>query len=90
MAKSGDEVFVLIQDLVEDKSTVRQSVDVFPSQDEARVALTELAEQERPRLQAERPNWKISVPADDFFEACDESDMYNNHYTIKVVKSVVH
>lgn len=89
MVKSGEEVFVLIQDLVEDKSTVRQSVDVFPSQDEARVALTKLAEEERPRLQAEKPSWKISQ-SDDFFEACDESDMYNNHYTIKVVKSVVH
>ena len=84
----GKEIYVMFQEIVEDGSTVRQTVDTFENQEDAQAELEGIAQEETERLAKEHNDWKMAAGSPDYFE-CAGDDYYNNHSTAKIVKSVI-
>lgn len=85
----GQEVFVLFVEIIENGGTVRQSVESFEKQNDAREELELNAQEETVRCAKEHPNWVMSAGNPDYFECCDANDLHNNHSTAKIVRNVI-
>ena len=85
----GKEVYVLFTEVVEDGCTVRQAVESFENQEDAREELELNAQEETKRCGEQHPDWKMACGSPDYFECCKDDDLHNNHSTAKIVKNVI-
>ena len=85
----GNTVYVLFTEIVEDGSTIRQTVDVYGDKEKACEDLEDFAQDETKRLGNEHTDWVMADGSDTYFECCKDGDLHNNHSTAKIVANVI-
>lgn len=85
----GDSIYILFTEIIEDGCTVRQTVEAFEKQEDAREELERCAQDETVRCGKQHPDWKMATGSADYFECCNDDDLHNNHSTAKIVLSIV-
>lgn len=90
MVTSGDEVFVLTIDWIDDYETIRQGVDTFKTEEEAKAALKAFDEEAGAWVEKNNPSWVREGDGETFVEYGKPDNYYDSHAVGKVTKCTVH
>ena len=85
----GREVHILFTEVLNDGETIRETVEAFESEDDAKASLKEFADEETEWVKNAHPDWKLSDGSDTFYEAYEEGRYYMSHAIAKVVMNVI-
>ena len=64
----GETVYTLFTEIVEDGSTVRQTVECYEHREDACEELEMVAQEETERLGKQHPDWVMAAGSDTYFE----------------------
>ena len=90
MVTSGDVIVVITIDWIDDYSTVRQSVDTFKTEEEAKAVLKAFDEEAGALVKKNNPNWEREGDGETFVEYGKPGNYYDSHAVAKITKCVVH
>ena len=85
----GKEVNVMFTEIYEDGSTVRESVETFESEEDAKKELQVFASEQDEWLKNNHPDWKREQGSETFYEAYEHDNYYASHAIAKIVKNVI-
>lgn len=85
----GKEVFVLTTDWLDDYSTIRQGVDTFESEEEARDGLKAFDDEVGAWVEKNNPTWNREGDGVTFVEYGKEGNYFDSHAVGKITKCVV-
>jgi len=86
----GREVFILTTDWIDERSTIRQSVDSFENEEDAKAELKAFDEEVGDWVKNNRPiYWKRDGDGLTFIEYGKEGNYYDSHAVAKITKCVV-
>ncbi len=85
----GKEVFVLTTDWLDDYSTIRQGVDTFEVENDAKAALKDFDTEVGAWVNKNNPDWKREGDGETFVEYGKEGNYYDSHAVAKITKCVV-
>ena len=85
----GKEVFVLTTDWIDDFSTIRQGVDTFEKEEEAKAALKDFDEEVGAWAKKNNPDWNREGDGITFVEYGKEGNYFDSHAVGKITKCVV-
>jgi hypothetical protein len=85
----GKDIFVLTTDWLDDYSTIRQGVDTFENEDEAKAALKDFDEEVGAWVKENSPDWNREGDGITFVEYGKEGNYFDSHAVGKITKCVV-
>jgi hypothetical protein len=85
----GKDIFVLTTDWLDDYSTIRQGVDTFENEDEAKAALKDFDEEVGAWVKENNPDWNREGDGITFVEYGKEGNYFDSHAVGKITKCVV-
>ena len=85
----GKDIFVLTTDWIDDFSTIRQGVDTFENEDEAKAALKDFDEEVGVWVKEYNPDWNREGDGITFVEYGKEGNYFDSHAVGKITKCVV-
>ena len=85
----GKNIFVLTTDWIDDCSTIRQGVDTFENEDEAKAALHVFDVEVKSWTEKNRPSWKREGDGEAFVEYGKPKCYFDSHAIAKITKCVI-
>lgn len=85
----GKELFVLTTDWIDDCSTIRQGVDAFESEEEAREGLKMFDDEVTAWAEINHPDWVREGDCITFIEHVKPENSYESHAVGKITKCIV-
>lgn len=85
----GKETFILTTDWIDDYSTIRQGVDAFEKEEDAKKALKDFDDEVNDWVKTTRPSWEREGDGKTFVEYGKPGYYFDSHAVGKITKCVI-
>jgi hypothetical protein len=85
----GKNIFVLTTDWIDERSTIRQGVDTFEKENEAKAALKAFDAEVNDWVNTTHPSWNREGDGETFVEYGEQGYYFDSHAVAKITKCVI-